>query len=428
MTIIPAVRSMLPAPQRHELEREAAAHPILDALLAAISRVSSHRGVGIAALMVAIACGVLASRIQVNTSLKREFSTRDRVRVDDAAINEHFAGTNTLMLLIEAAEDGGLEEPVILRALAQLQARLVQEPGVGKAVSYVDFLRKIHLALNADRSDAGDLPTTKAMTAQYLFLYSMSGGGEDFDTIIDPAHRFAKVRLLVHEDSTKYAQGLIARAKDLVRDTIPPGYSVRYTGTLANTTAATEVMVEGKLRNILQIAVITVVISAFLLRSLVAGLLVALPLALAVAVNFGVMGLLGIPLDTMTAAISAMAVGIGADYAMYLLFRIREENAVARDLDEAIERALMTSGKAILFVSTAIAVGYATLCLSGFVVHVQLGSLVALAMLVSSAGALVLLPAIIARLRPAFLESPAAGPIEPPPPWAEDSQHIEATA
>jgi predicted RND superfamily exporter protein len=130
---------------------------------------------------------------------------------------------------------------------------------------------------------------------------------------------------------------------------------------------------------------------------------VAVPLALAVAVNFGVMGLLGIPLDTMTSAISAMAVGIGADYAMYFLFRAREELTAGYALDEALERALLTSGKAILFVSSAIAFGYATLCLSGFAVHVQLGSLVALAMLVSSASALVLLPAIVARFRPTFL-------------------------
>jgi predicted RND superfamily exporter protein len=37
---------------------------------------------------------------------------------------------------------------------------------------------------------------------------------------------------------------------------------------------------------------------------------------------------------------------------------------------------------------------------------VQLGSLVALAMLVSSVSALVLLPALLCRLRPAFLEVP----------------------
>jgi len=183
---------------------------------------------------------------------------------------------------------------------------------------------------------------------------------------------------------------------------------VRFTGSLASTTAATEVMVQGKLRNIAQIAAITIVVAGLLLRSLVAGLLVAVPLALAVVVNFAVMGLLGMPLDSMTAVISAMAVGIGADYAIYYLSRVREERATAPDLATAQARALLTSGKAILFVSSAVALGYATLCLSGFRAHVALGGLVALAMVSSSAGALALLPALLTVLQPRFLRGRSA--------------------
>jgi len=413
MTMIPALRSVLPAPKRREREGEAAAHPVLDALLGAASRLAGRRGVLVGGVGLVVVCLALASRIDVNMSVKREFRATEPVRVDDAIINQHLAGTNTLLLLVEGDHEGALEEPAVLRAIARLEAGLDAEPEVGKTLSYVDFLRKMHHALNADRPDAGDLPTTRAMAAQYLFLYSLSGGSDDFDTILDATHRVAKIRVLVHDDSTRRGEQLIARAKDLVRESFPPGYTVRYTGTLANTAAATEVMVAGKLRNIAQIALITIIISALLLRSLVAGLLVALPLGLTVAVNFGVMGLIGIPLDSMTSAISAMAVGIGADYAMYFLFRVREERAGRGDLREAIGRALMTSGKAILFVSSAIAFGYATLCLSGFAVHVELGALVALAMLVSSASALLLLPAILVRFRPAFIEASDASELAP---------------
>ena len=413
MTMIPALRSVLPAPKRREREGEAAAHPVLDALLGAASRLAGRQGVLVGGVGLVVVCLALASRIDVNMSVKREFRATEPVRVDDAIINQHLAGTNTLLLLVEGDHEGALEEPAVLRAIARLEAGLDAEPEVGKTLSYVDFLRKMHHALNADRPDAGDLPTTRAMAAQYLFLYSLSGGSEDFDTILDATHRVAKIRVLVHDDSTRRGEQLIARAKDLVRESFPPGYTVRYTGTLANTAAATEVMVAGKLRNIAQIALITIIISALLLRSLVAGLLVALPLGLTVAVNFGVMGLIGIPLDSMTSAISAMAVGIGADYAMYFLFRVREERAGRGDLREAIGRALMTSGKAILFVSSAIAFGYATLCLSGFAVHVELGALVALAMLVSSASALLLLPAILVRFRPAFIEASDASELAP---------------
>ena len=406
LTIIPAVRALLPAPRRREREREAAAHPWLDAFLRASARLAAGRGraavFGGAVLLVAV-CGLLASRIQIDMSHKREFKASEPVRVDDAAINAKLAGTNTLILLVEGRNEGGLEEPAIMRAIDQLERRLENEPGVGKALSYVDFVRRMHSAMNVDRPDAGRLPATRALTAQYLFLYSLSGGADDFDTLLDPTHKFAKVRLLVHEDSTRYGERLIALATEQVERTFPPGYRVRYTGTLASSAAAAEVMVHGKLRNIVQIALITLTVASILLRSLLGGFLVALPLVLTVAVNFGVMGLLGIPLDTVTSAISAMAVGIGADYAIYFLFRVREELADGGGLEEAIGRALMTSGKAVLFVSSAIAFGYATLCLSGFAFHVQLGSLVALAMLVSSASALVLLPSVIARFRPAFL-------------------------
>src|SRR5438067_120410 len=415
LTIIPAVRALLPAPRGREREREAAAHPWLDRMLRLAHRASRPTlarwvfgGCGVLVLL----CVVLAARITVDTSYKREFGAREPVRVEDAKINARFAGTNTLVLLVEGDGEGTLEEPTIMRAIYALERRLEGEPGVGKALSYVDFVRQMHLALTADRSDQGELPGTRALTAQYLFLYSLSGGSEDFDTLIDPDHRAAKVRLLIHEDSTYFGQKLIAVAQDVVARTFPPGYRVRYTGSLASTAAATEVMVHGKIRNILQIALITFCIAALLLRSVTGGLLVATPLALTVAVNFGVMGLLGIPLDTVTSMISAMAVGIGADYAVYFLFRLREELAGGADLDAALGRALTTSGKAVRFVSSAIAVGYATLCLSGFGLHVQLGSPVARAMLVSSASALVLLPAMVARFRPAFLWSSALAAAE----------------
>lgn len=417
MTLIPAVRAMLPAPHRRELERERAAHPLLDRLLAGATHAAIRRPVAVVGgcLLLVLLCAALAGRVQVGQSVKGQFRPSDQVRVEDAEINRHFSGTNTLILLVDGGDAESMTEPAILRAIARVQARLAAEPGVGKVTSYVDFIEKMHAAMTADRPDAGALPDTRELIAQYLLLYSMSGGAEDFDTIIDPAHRIAKVRLLVHDDDTRVGDRLIATADHLVQSIFPPGYTVRYTGTLASTAATNEVMVQGKLRNIVQIALITIVISALLLRSVLAGLLVAVPLALAVAVNFGVMGLLDIPLDSMTAVISAMAVGIGADYAMYLLFRVREERATSRDLAEAVTRALVTSGKAILFVSSAIAFGYATLCFSGFAVHVRLGSLVALAMLVSSAGALVVLPAIVTLVRPAFIERFAAqSPNDPP--------------
>src|SRR5205823_7167802 len=74
LTIVPAVRAMLPTPRRREREREAAAHPWLDAFLRASARAASGRGrwqVFAGAAVLIAACAVFASRIQIDMSTKR---------------------------------------------------------------------------------------------------------------------------------------------------------------------------------------------------------------------------------------------------------------------------------------------------------------------------------------------------------------------
>jgi predicted RND superfamily exporter protein len=403
---IPALRAMLPAPAAREIERESAAHPRMDAFLSLCGRTATGpnaRRVLLATGLLVLVCVALALRLHVDLSYRRALGADDPVNVGDARANAALAGTNTLTLLIEGPGDGSMEEPAAIRAIGGLEQRIRAENGVGTGMSYVDVLRRIHRALNADRPEAGDLPGTRRLAAQYLFLYESSGGSEVLDTMLTPTHDKAKLRFLARDDSTRYGDRLIGIVEDTVRTTFPAGYRVRYSGSLASVSAANEVMVHGKARNIAQIAAIIVLISALLLRSVVGGLLVATPLALTVAVDFGLMGLAGLPLDTNTATIAALAVGIGADYAIYFIFRLREELVHEPVLDIALRRALVTSGKAVLFVSTAIAAGYLTLCLSGFSYYVRMGTLIAAAMLVSSTATLALLPAMIAVLRPRFL-------------------------
>ena len=169
-------------------------------------------------------------------------------------------------------------------------------------------------------------------------------------------------------------------------------------------------MVHGKIMNIIQICLVIFVVSAIAFRSLLAGVIVLTPLLLAVCAVFGVMGLAGIPLNIPNSLISAMAVGIGADYAIYLLYRMREQVAKGADAEAAVRATLATAGKACLFVATAVAGGYAVLMLSiGYNVHLWLALFIILAMLVSALASLTLVPGLVLSLRPAFIFGRASG-------------------
>ncbi len=405
LTLTPAVRAMLAAPLPREIVGEARSGQLLSRILTHLALLVSSRPrlVLLIAGLVSLVAAIGATRIHVDTSFKRQFPTGHQVRVADDMLARTFSGTSTLVFLVEGETPNALHEPDALTAIEGLQRFAETDASVGKTLSIVDYVKEMHRALNGGDANLAVVPPSADLVGQYLFLYAMSGGPEDLNSQIDADHRRAAVRVFLRKDSTDYGEHLLARVRTHIAQTFPPGLNVRYSGTIASSAALTETMVNGKVLNMMQIALIIVLVSGVVLRSLLGGILVATPLAVAVLVNFGAMGLLGIPLDIMTSPIAAMAVGIGSDYAVYFMFRFREELAVSRTQQLALASTMQTSGKAIVYVSSAIAGGYLVLCISGFVFHIELGVLVALAMVVSSLAAITVLPALLLVTRPAFL-------------------------
>lgn len=338
---------------------------------------------------------VLALNIQADTSLKRALSSDDAVRLADDRVNSMFGGTNSLVLLIEGQQEGAITRPDTLTAIARLQREIERQPGVGKTLSIADRLLRLHQALSGDAT-ATEIPQSANLISQYLLLYSLSGG-DDLGTHITPDYRSAKVLILVKSDSTRFAKTLIDHVVELGAKLLPPDVSVQIAGSLASNVALSDTLISGKLLNIVQISLITTLIGATLLSSIVGGLLIAPPLVVAAMVNFALMGAVGIPLDITTASVTAMSVGIGADYALYFLSRFREELRV-HEPRIALERTILTTGHAIFLVSSAISAGYAVLCLSGFRMLVQLGGLVSLAMISASVASLLVTPAALTLL------------------------------
>jgi uncharacterized protein len=250
----------------------------------------------------------------------------------------------------------------------------------------------------------GKLPDSQDLVAQYLLLYSMSGEPEDFKSYVDYGYRNAVITAYLKEESSIYLTDLSQRLQAFAKEHFPDSVEISIGGNVMSPVALNEVLVGDKLLNILQIAVSVFVIASILFRSIVGGLFVLVPLVVAVGANFGIMGLTGIPLQVATATVSAMAVGIGADYAIYLLYRLREEAQSSAGVEVALQRTFRSAGKAVLFVASAVSGGYAVLMFSyGFLIHFWLGFLICVAMLVSAGSALTTLAAMIMYFRPAFL-------------------------
>ena len=406
LTFIPALRSLLPPPGERESRRERE-HRLWDRITEKIADwvLGPRRWRIYATLSIfLIIWAVAASRVAVDTPLRSYFFESLPFQREDRALNDRLGGTNRLYVLIEGREEGAIKDPRILNAMDATQRFLETQPYVGKTLSLADFIRRMNRAMHGDDPRHDRIPESRELVAQYLLAYSLSGNLEDLDSYVDERYRSANILVLLKTDSTAYAEQLIGRLKTMLPEKFGRHIAIRFGGDLADTAALTETIVHEKLLNIAQISAVVLVITSLVFRSLIAGILVLVPLGVAVLANFGVMGLLGIRLNIATSVISAMAVGLGADYAIYLLYRLREELQEGRDEAVAFRTALTTAGKATLFVASAVAGGYGLLALSwGFNIHLWFAILIMSAMLTSCLGALTLLPSLVLTFRPRFI-------------------------
>ncbi len=404
LTFTPALRAILPPPGARETNAEKAQtrwDRLARFLAGQVAEPAGRRRIFAIWAAVALVFAFGASRVQVDNSLRGFVGAGETVRKDDKILNAAMAGSNTFYVLVEGAGDDAIKDPAVLRGIEATQAFLAREPQIGRSISIVDHLKQINQAMNGGDPAHYRLPTDREAVSQYLLLYSISGEPGDFDGVVDYPYRNAIIQAFVKTDSSAYVASLNRRIAPVIAASFPPGVKVRLGGSVTTPTAMNEVMVSGKLTNIAQISLVVFVIATLLFRSPTLGLLVTAPLAATALAVFGIMGLTGIPLQIATATVCALAIGIGADYAIYLTYRLREELRARADEREAITAAFASSGKAVMFVATAVAGGYSVLMASvGFNVHFWLGLLVALAMVVAASSTLTLFAALLVGLRP----------------------------
>jgi predicted RND superfamily exporter protein len=142
---------------------------------------------------------------------------------------------------------------------------------------------------------------------------------------------------------------------------------------------------------------------SFFFQSFVASFLLVLPLAVANLVVFGYMGYKGIGLDLQTLPVSTIAVGIGVDYGIYLLSRIKEEAIRFGDLERGVIEGVRTAGNAITITALIIIAGVAFWYISDIKFQSDMGFLLALVTVFHLLGTLFFLPTLVYLVRPEFI-------------------------
>jgi predicted RND superfamily exporter protein len=153
---------------------------------------------------------------------------------------------------------------------------------------------------------------------------------------------------------------------------------------------------------------VTVLMFVVLFRSFSLALLGNIPTLIATLAVLGLMGWLEIPLDMMTITIAAISVGIGVDNSIYYLHRFKESFPTIGNYRATMHYCHGSVGKGIYYTNFTIIAGFCVLVFSNFVPTVYFGLLTSLAMVLSLAGSLTLLPQLLIMFKPLGPEKASA--------------------
>ncbi|MGH7819985.1 MAG: MMPL family transporter, partial [Candidatus Binatia bacterium] len=315
-----------------------------------------------------------------------------------SVFRRHFPATTTLTILLEG-EPGSMKTPEAMRVMAGLQRAMAADPGVGRTSSVADIIRRTH-EIFAPEEASGGLPDDPALVAQLFFLADSPA----FERFVDRGYSRSVVLGFLEREDSGLTRRVLGRLHVWLERHPPETIQVSLAGGTGPTLLAiNEHTVKGKALNIATVLAAIFVIAGILLDSALGGAYVVAPLATVVAVNLGLFAWLGVAFDIAGASVAAMGVGIGADYAIYFLYRLREEFGRSGSVEAAVREAIDTTGRAVLFVALAIGAGFAVYLAADYVPLRVCGFFVPLTMLVSSLTSLTLLPALALWLRPRFL-------------------------
>ncbi len=403
LIFIPAVLALLPRskPVYDAKSATQTAKSPLDRMLVFFAKgvAARPKAILLVSLLVSLAVGFGATRIVVDTNPMSFYKQTEPVWRSTHVLNEHLGGWAGVSVIFE----GDIKDPKVLREIDKLEQHLKKHDLVGTTSSIADVMRKMNLVMHDNDPKYDRIPETRELVAQYLLLYSMSGDPSDFEKLVDFPYKHAQLMAKLTDSGTSAATQLLNDLRQYKAEHEKAPIQ-RVGGFLDVMADMVHHIVWGQIVSMALAAVLVWLLVAILLRSLVGGLLAVAPLVLALLMIFGVMGLAGIELNLVTALLSSIMIGVGVDYSIHFLWRYRDERNTGLGPAEAVERTLTTTGRGIVFNGLSVVVGFIVLVISAFYPVRFFGLLVAISILASLIGALVILPAIAITLRPKFLE------------------------
>ncbi|WP_282608628.1 outer membrane lipoprotein-sorting protein [Pelagibius sp. Alg239-R121] len=364
---------------------------------------------------VAITGAVGASRVIVEESQIENFQRDEPIYLADQVMNQVFDGTNYIDMVVETPNREDLFKPDNLARIEALQRYAETLDGVQGSTSVVDYIKQMHKAVNENRQEFYSIPDDDFLIAQLFLLYSTSANPTDFEEEVDYDYRRANIRLNLNSSLYRSNREVIAALEDYVaKEFIDGGMTVNLSGRVYVNFHWLNTIGDNHLRSLTISLVLVWLMASLVFRSALAGAFALIPVGMSILLIYAVMGFSGIWLGVGTSMFAAIAIGLGIDFSIHTIDRMKELAMTGSgSFDERIAPLFPSTGRALFFNFAAIGLGFAVLTTSEVPPLLKFGVLVGIAVAAAFIASMAIMPALAKLLKPRFI-------------WPEQAPHSDA--
>ena len=333
-----------------------------------------------------------------------ELRADSRYNRDVAFLTKNYGASTDVFAVMVKTPDGACSQYEVLRRVDQLEWEMLDLPGVESTQSMARLQRRMLVGMNEgsplwyellDNQDMLNTITARAPRELYneecnlltVYAYLRDHRAETLQRLVDHVEAFAA------KYNDKDATFLLAAGS-------------------AGIDATTNIVVRKAWYQMLFMVYGAVALLCLItFRSWRAVLVAMLPLMLTSILAEALMVRLGMGVKVATLPVIALGVGIGVDYALYVLSVTLARMREGATLKQAYATAMQFTGRVVLLTGVTLAAAVATWHFSSIKFQADMGLLLAFMFLWNMLGALVLVPALARFLLPGARENAAAAPV-----------------
>jgi len=333
-----------------------------------------------------------------------ELRPDSRYNLDNAFMAKNYASSSDVYVVMIKTDQYQCANYSTLVKVDDLEWRLQQLPGVESTNSLSNQAKFASAGMNEGSLLWFDIPRSQDLINSIVTRAPRELFNQNCDLLTLYAY------LKDHKADT--LESVVALVDQFAKDNNGAKVQFLQAAGSSGVEAATNIVVKKANREMLFLVYGAVIVLAFItFRSWRAVVCAVVPLVLTSLLCEALMVWLGIGVKVATLPVIALGVGIGVDYALYVMTVTLNEMRAGHSLSMAYYKALLFTGKVVVLTGLTLGIAVATWALSPIKFQADMGILLAFMFVWNMWGALILLPALGTLLfKPSQATQPKVAP------------------